>query len=79
VVLHHGKIDVHSREEKGTEFVIQLLLGHEHLKPDEIAASSETVPDEKRAGAIEAFYMIEEGVDREAGEEGDEIERIMWM
>ncbi len=39
VLLHHGRIDVHSREGKGTEFVIQLPMGHEHLAPDEIESS----------------------------------------
>jgi len=36
VGLHGGKINVHSREGKGTEFIIRLPLGKEHLKPDEI-------------------------------------------
>jgi signal transduction histidine kinase/DNA-binding response OmpR family regulator len=37
VELHHGKINVHSLEGKGTEFIIRIPLGKEHLKPDEIA------------------------------------------
>ncbi|NIM15398.1 MAG: response regulator [Candidatus Aminicenantes bacterium] len=36
VELHHGKINVHSLEGKGTEFIIRLPLGKEHLKSDEI-------------------------------------------
>ncbi|MCU0286586.1 MAG: response regulator, partial [Acidobacteria bacterium] len=41
VNLHHGRINVHSQEEKGSEFVIRLPLGHEHLKPDEIINAAE--------------------------------------
>ncbi|MCP5107904.1 MAG: response regulator, partial [bacterium] len=40
VELHHGKINVHSREGKGTEFIIRLPLDKEHLKPDEIVEIS---------------------------------------
>jgi len=36
VALHHGEIHVTSREGKGTEFVILLPLGKEHLQEDEI-------------------------------------------
>jgi len=36
VELHHGRIDVHSSEGEGTEFIIQLPMGKTHLKSDEI-------------------------------------------
>ncbi|MCP4154704.1 MAG: hypothetical protein GY757_43690, partial [bacterium] len=36
VQLHHGKIDVYSREGKGTEFIITLPMGDAHLAPGEI-------------------------------------------
>ena len=36
VELHHGQITVESKERKGTTFTILLLLGKDHLKPDEI-------------------------------------------
>jgi signal transduction histidine kinase/DNA-binding response OmpR family regulator len=36
VELHHGTINVHSTEGQGTEFIIELPLGDQHLKPDEI-------------------------------------------
>ncbi|MCP4149366.1 MAG: HAMP domain-containing histidine kinase, partial [bacterium] len=39
VTLHHGRINVHSQEGKGTEFVILLPMGKDHLKPSEIAPS----------------------------------------
>lgn len=41
VMLHHGNIDVHSQLDKGTEFVIRLPLGCEHLKEDEIVTTPE--------------------------------------
>jgi ligand-binding sensor domain-containing protein/signal transduction histidine kinase/DNA-binding response OmpR family regulator len=35
VLVHHGKIDVYSREGKGTEFIITLPMGDKHLMPGE--------------------------------------------
>ncbi len=36
VELHHGEIAVHSREGEGSKFIIRLLLGVDHLQPDEM-------------------------------------------
>ncbi|MCP4151944.1 MAG: HAMP domain-containing histidine kinase, partial [bacterium] len=36
VTLHHGRLDVSSTEGEGSEFVILLPMGKEHLKPGEI-------------------------------------------
>ena len=36
VHLHHGTIDVHSQQGKGTEFVVKLPLGKRHLKSHQI-------------------------------------------
>ncbi|MFC2083755.1 two-component regulator propeller domain-containing protein [Bacteroidota bacterium] len=36
VELHHGSITVNSRIDEGTEFIIELPLGKEHLETDEI-------------------------------------------
>jgi len=58
VLLHHGKIDVHSQEGIGTEFVILIPIGHKHLKPHEIAASSEGSTTIKKAKELETLYLI---------------------
>jgi signal transduction histidine kinase/DNA-binding response OmpR family regulator len=41
--LHHGTIQVNSRQGEGTEFIIHLLRGKAHLEPDSIEAHP--VPD----------------------------------
>jgi DNA-binding response OmpR family regulator len=51
VELHHGRIDVHSSEDKGTEFIIRLPMGKAHLEPEEMVetpgppAPRKTVPE----------------------------------
>jgi CheY-like chemotaxis protein len=44
VELHHGSISVRSEVGKGTEFMVQLPLGREHLKDDEIVEGEEQQP-----------------------------------
>jgi len=34
--LHHGQITVESEQSKGSAFTVELLLGKEHFKPDEV-------------------------------------------
>jgi DNA-binding response OmpR family regulator len=43
VQVHHGKIDVYSREGKGTEFIIALPMGDAHLGPGEIVKQDGTI------------------------------------
>jgi signal transduction histidine kinase/DNA-binding response OmpR family regulator/ligand-binding sensor domain-containing protein len=86
ILLQHGKIDVHSREgeNSGTEFIIRLPLGKEHLKPHEIVTSDmpdETRPERRKAFEIPAAYMVEKAEkegdvlnDVKAGEPGNEID-----
>jgi signal transduction histidine kinase/DNA-binding response OmpR family regulator/ligand-binding sensor domain-containing protein len=59
VDLHHGKINVHNREGKGTEFIIQLPLGDAHLKPEEIVEPLEMPFQHKNPKEIPSLYMIE--------------------
>jgi DNA-binding response OmpR family regulator/two-component sensor histidine kinase len=42
VELHHGRIDVESKEGKGTMFMVWLPLGKEHLNNDEIIERNDT-------------------------------------
>jgi signal transduction histidine kinase/DNA-binding response OmpR family regulator/ligand-binding sensor domain-containing protein len=58
ILLHHGKIDVHSQEGIGTEFVILIPIGHKHLKPHEIAASPERSSTIKKVNDLEPLYLI---------------------
>ncbi|UCH94728.1 MAG: response regulator [Candidatus Aminicenantes bacterium] len=59
VLLHHGRIEVRSEEDKGTEFIIRLPMGKEHLSPHEIVSPSETSWEHRKPGEISAAYMIE--------------------
>jgi signal transduction histidine kinase/DNA-binding response OmpR family regulator/ligand-binding sensor domain-containing protein len=58
VALHHGKIDVHSQEGKGTEFVIRLPMGNEHLDPGEIIDTPAAPPQTPKYKEIESLYML---------------------
>ena len=64
VQLHHGTIDVFSREGTGTEFIIRLPLGHRHLTPDEIVDSTAPLAGDAPTAGIPAFDTAM------AGEEG---------
>lgn len=61
VQLHRGKIDVHSQEGKGTEFVILLPMGRDHLKPDEIVSPGASPFTHKRVEEIESLLMKGDG------------------
>jgi len=63
VLLHHGKIDVYSREGKGTEFIIALPMGEVHLEPDEIVDSPLTPPELKPLSEIPALYTETADID----------------
>ncbi len=56
IQLHQGTIDVHSQEGKGTEFVINLLSGHKHLKPDEIVLRPDAPLENKKALELKTLY-----------------------
>ncbi|UCH95422.1 MAG: response regulator [Candidatus Aminicenantes bacterium] len=58
--LHHGNIDVHSTEGKGTEFIIRLPMGTGHLKPEEIVESSQTPFKQKKPKEITNLYTPED-------------------
>ena len=47
VDLHKGKIEVASKESKGTKFIISIPLGKEHLKPEEICGEEIEYTEDK--------------------------------
>jgi CheY-like chemotaxis protein len=63
IYLHHGKIDVHSRESEnsGTKFIIRLPLGNRHLKPHEMVTPDEMPPVHRKPFDIPAAFMVEKG------------------
>ncbi len=66
VELHYGRIDAHSREGKGTEFIIRLPMGKAHLKPEEIVEISAPPSPHKTPAEIPSLYMSgEEDVEPE--------------
>ena len=78
VSLHHGEIHVRSSKgkESGTEFILRLPLGKEHLKPDEIIEDSgaESFFDKVKPDEIPALYMAEtEKEEENAGAEEESI------
>jgi signal transduction histidine kinase/DNA-binding response OmpR family regulator/ligand-binding sensor domain-containing protein len=60
ITLHHGRIDVHSSEEKGTEFVVRLPMGKDHLSADEIASAPGTSSQRDRVKEIDTMYVKRE-------------------
>jgi signal transduction histidine kinase/DNA-binding response OmpR family regulator len=57
VELHQGRIDVHSHEGKGTEFIIRLPMGKVHLKPEEIVEIFVPPSPRKIPAEISSLYM----------------------
>ncbi|MCP4152441.1 MAG: response regulator [bacterium] len=59
VVLHCGRIDVHSWQGKGTEFIIRLPMGKAHLKPEEIVDSSHHTSEGNKSIEIQNLLAAE--------------------
>jgi signal transduction histidine kinase/CheY-like chemotaxis protein len=57
VCLHHGEIDVDSQEGRGTEFIIRLPMGEEHLEPGEIAGPEDMPGEETKTARVETLYQ----------------------
>ncbi|MCK5056821.1 MAG: response regulator [Candidatus Aminicenantes bacterium] len=65
IKLHHGAIRVNSGAGKGTEFVITLPKGKEHLKPGEIDESTVSSGEDKAGGRISKRYAFMVQLERE--------------
>ncbi len=76
IELHHGKIHVHSIEGQGTEFVVRLPLGKEHLKPEEITELPGITSTRKKSQEWAALYMRQTGEDESRSAQGMEISDI---
>ncbi len=60
--LHHGIINVDSEQGRGTEFVIRLPLGKEHLQEAEIVDTPQIPPQGGTEGGVPAKGELEGGV-----------------
>jgi signal transduction histidine kinase/DNA-binding NarL/FixJ family response regulator len=74
VGFHHGVINVHSTEGQGTEFIIELPLGDQHLKPDEIIDLTEESASPPGPGKIPTLDMVKAEKEKEEPEEEMEQE-----
>jgi signal transduction histidine kinase/DNA-binding NarL/FixJ family response regulator len=82
VNLHHGCIDVRGREgeQSGTEFIIRLPLGSEHLEPREILPLEHIPPERRKPFEISCEHWLEkksiEPGDTGAGEPARPVEDV---
>lgn len=78
VSLHHGKIDVRSRqgEKSGADFILHLPLSQNYLKPDEIAASLE-IPDHNQDDPGKIRGVENNGENQPVDFIGDNHQRIL--
>ncbi|MFC2154998.1 ATP-binding protein [Acidobacteriota bacterium] len=62
ITLHHGEIEVNSREGDGSKFSIRLPLGKTHLKPEDIFSDGESLSrtGEKKSPEIPGPYLEHE-------------------
>jgi signal transduction histidine kinase/DNA-binding response OmpR family regulator len=71
VSLHHGEIHVRDKEgpDSGTEFIVRLPMGKDHLEPDEIMEDSESPFEPSGPAEIPAFDEVELEKEEDTGEE----------
>jgi signal transduction histidine kinase/DNA-binding response OmpR family regulator len=77
VELHHGTINVHSTEGQGTEFIIELPLGDQHLKPDEIIDFTGESVSPPGPGKISTPDMVK--AEKEEEEPQEEMEQEITL
>ncbi|NIM18101.1 MAG: response regulator [Candidatus Aminicenantes bacterium] len=74
VQVHHGKIDVYSREGKGTEFIIALPMGDAHLAADEIVERGVPVDVKDVPAVVKAHVPAEIRFETDDSDETDTTE-----
>jgi signal transduction histidine kinase/ligand-binding sensor domain-containing protein/DNA-binding response OmpR family regulator len=74
VQVHHGKIDVYSREGKGTEFIVTLPMGDAHLAPGEIVKQEVTADVRGIPAGVD--FQVEEFDEAEAEVVEEDIESL---
>ncbi|UCH96850.1 MAG: response regulator, partial [Candidatus Aminicenantes bacterium] len=77
VSLHHGEIHVRDKQgpDSGTEFIVCLPMGKDHLEPGEIIDDSESAFEAAKPGEIPGLEMVElEKEEQDTGDEGESIE-----
>ncbi len=79
VELHHGTIEARTREGEGSTFIIRLLLGSNHLAPDEIAefpSAPTQSPTPSHDITIDEITAGETETEREKEEKGT-VEKVV--
>jgi len=77
VELHYGEVSVQSTEGKGTEFILRLPLGADHLKPEEIADADESPPAAREICKIPRYDTTEPvETEQEIENRGEDEEKI---
>ncbi len=76
VKLHHGKISVESEPGVGSTFTIYLLLGKEHLKPEEI---SEPVEPVERVEPVEGITEVQDQGSFKDDDEKEDLKPLLLI
>jgi signal transduction histidine kinase/DNA-binding response OmpR family regulator len=74
ILLHHGTIDVHSIEGKGTEFIIRLPMGKDHLGPDEIVIEQINPSERGQGEEVADMYLEPVGDINQSPEENEKVD-----
>ncbi len=79
VDLHHGEISVQSVVGEGTEFIVRLPLGRNHLKDEEIVGTPQHVDIPEDRNEVPVINTIEEGKSDEASNQEADGQKPMIL